>query len=159
MERDRCKHLIVRWKWIRRTGEFSMSATNCRRRVGETPENRLAEFNRHLELVQVRDDLSVELASLYNQTGRPEAALELLKSRRFQPWEGGEGLVIAQYVRANLLIGVRALAENRPLDAKEYFLAALTLPETSERGAAPACKPERRLLLDWSRFRSGRTTR
>ena len=68
------------------------------KRVGETPENRLAEFGRHAELVEGRDDLTVELASLYNQTGRTEAALELLKSRPFQPWEGGEGLVIAQYV-------------------------------------------------------------
>ena len=99
------------------------------KRVGETPEKRLAEFSRHAELVQVRDDLSVELASLYNQTGHPEAALELLKSRRFQPWEGGEGLVIAQYVRAHLSIGVRALVRNRPLEAKNYFLSALTLPE------------------------------
>jgi tetratricopeptide (TPR) repeat protein len=100
------------------------------KRVGETPENRLAEFIRHADLVRGRDDLSVELTSLYNHTGDPETALELLKSRRFQPWEGGEGLVIAQYVRANLLIGVRALAENRPLDAKEQFLSALNLPKT-----------------------------
>ncbi len=99
------------------------------KRVGETPKKRLAEFSRHMELVEMRDDLSVEIASLNNQTGRPEAALELLKSRRFQPWEGGEGLVIAQYVRANLLIGMQGLAEDRPLDAKDYFLAALTLPE------------------------------
>ena len=99
------------------------------KRTGETPENRLAEFRRYAELVETRDDLTVELASLHNQTGRPEAALELLISRRFQPWEGGEGLVIAQYVRADVLIGVRALAENRPLDAKEHFLAALSLPE------------------------------
>ena len=32
-------------------------------------------------------------------------------------------------MRAQLSIGVGALKENRPLDAKEYFLAALTLPE------------------------------
>jgi len=99
------------------------------KRTGETPENRLAEFRRYAELVEVRDDLTVELASLNNQMGRPEEALELLISRRFQPWEGGEGLVIAQYVRANILIGIRALAENRPLDAKAHFLEALSLPE------------------------------
>jgi tetratricopeptide (TPR) repeat protein len=99
------------------------------KRTGEPPENRLAEYSSHADLVEARDDLTVELASLYNQTGRPEAALELLKSRRFQPWEGGEGLVIAQYVRTNLSIGVRALEEKRPLDARNQFLAALNLPE------------------------------
>ena len=48
----------------------------------------------HRELVSQRDDLSVELADLYNQTQRPELALEWLQSRVFQPWEGGEGEVL-----------------------------------------------------------------
>jgi tetratricopeptide (TPR) repeat protein len=132
VQRDEKKSLLAFDRALEmnpRDGRVFYERDQLWKRVGETPENRLAEFSRYAELVIVRDDLSVELATLYNQTGRPEAALELLSSRRFQPWEGGEGMVIAQYVRANLLIGVRALAEDRPLDAKERFLAALTLPE------------------------------
>ena len=33
------------------------------------------------------------------------SALEMLLSRRFNPWEGGEGLVSSQYVWAHLLLG------------------------------------------------------
>ncbi len=98
------------------------------KRVGKPPLMRLEELLRFPALVEMRDDLSVELATLYNQTGSPEKALELLLARKFQPWEGGEGLVLAQYVRALLLLGGKAL-EQKDLDAAvTHFRAALTLP-------------------------------
>jgi tetratricopeptide (TPR) repeat protein len=100
------------------------------KRTGERPEPRLATLERIRELVAVRDDLSVELASLYNQTGRPEDCLAVLLSRRFQPWEGGEGLVLSQFVRANLLIGQKALAQKDPSTALRRFQAAWNLPDS-----------------------------
>ncbi|MGA8528217.1 MAG: DUF5107 domain-containing protein [Acidobacteriaceae bacterium] len=98
------------------------------KRVGEAPEKRLSELLRHTDLLSRRDDLSVELAALYNQTGRPAEALELLLNRKFQPWEGGEGLVLGQYVRARLLLGRGYLNEGQPEAALAEFLAALELP-------------------------------
>jgi hypothetical protein len=71
----------------------------------------------------------IELASLYNQTRQHEKALALIKSRRFQPWEGGEGLVLRQHVRAHLALGRRALANGNPIEARRLFEAALTCPE------------------------------
>lgn len=100
------------------------------KRTGERPEGRLAGLEQVLEIVESRDDLSVELASLYNQLGRPEDALNILLSRRFQPWEGGEGMVLSQYVRANLLLGQRALAEKDAPTAIYRFEAAWNLPES-----------------------------
>jgi tetratricopeptide (TPR) repeat protein len=100
------------------------------KRVGETPDRRLATFQRILKLVASRDDLSVELASIYNQVGRPEDALQVLLSRRFQPWEGGEGLVLSQYVRANLLLGQRALVEKDVSMAIRRFEAAWNPPQS-----------------------------
>ena len=100
------------------------------KRTGERPERRLAGLEQVLELVESRDDLSVELASLYNQVGQPEDALKVLFSRRFQPWEGGEGLVLSQYVRANLLLGQQALAEKDAPTAIYRFEAAWNLPES-----------------------------
>jgi tetratricopeptide (TPR) repeat protein len=82
------------------------------------------------EMVASRDDLSVELATLYSQVGRPQDALAVLLSRRFQPWEGGEGLVLTQFVRANLLLGQKALAEKDPSTAMRRFEAAWNLPES-----------------------------
>jgi tetratricopeptide (TPR) repeat protein len=99
------------------------------RRVGESPERRLTEFLRHTVLVSQRDDLSVELATLWNQTGHPSQALDLILHRRFQPWEGGEGLVMGQYVRARLLLGRQALEQGDATAASAAFYAALEVPE------------------------------
>lgn len=99
------------------------------KRTSETPERRLESLEQLDELVALRDDLSVELATLYNQVGRPQNALKVLLSRRFQPWEGGEGLVLAQFVRANLLLGQKALAEREPKAAILRLEAAWKLPE------------------------------
>jgi len=100
------------------------------KRTGERPELRLAALERMREIVASRDDLSVELASLYNQAGRPEDSLKVLLSRRFQPWEGGEGLVLEQYVRANLLLGQKALADGDAATAIRRLEAAWNLPES-----------------------------
>jgi tetratricopeptide (TPR) repeat protein len=98
------------------------------KRTGATPRARLERLEQHLPLVAQRDDLSVELASLYNQTGQPEKALGLLQSRQFQPWEGGEGLTIAQYVRAYLALGRQALMKGDAAAATREFEAALEDP-------------------------------
>lgn len=98
------------------------------KRTGRTPEERLATLLRYPQLVQSRDDLSVEVATLYNQLNRPAEALALLRDRRFQPWEGGEGLVLGQYVRACLMLGRSFLQRNQPLDALQSFQEAVHPP-------------------------------
>jgi tetratricopeptide (TPR) repeat protein len=99
------------------------------KRTGRSPQSRLAELRRFSGLVEARDDLSVEMATLLNQVGSGEEALELLLGRRFQPWEGGEGLVLGQYVRARLLLGRRVFDRGDCAQAREEFLAALNPPE------------------------------
>src|SRR6185437_15373492 len=98
------------------------------KRIGEAPARRLEELLRFPALIESRDDLSVELATLYNQVGQREEALELLLRRQFQPWEGGEGLVLAQYVRARLLLGWQALGRGDFDEASCQFQAALETP-------------------------------
>jgi tetratricopeptide (TPR) repeat protein len=51
------------------------------------------------------------MCALHNQTGRPEKALALVNSRRFQPWEGGEGGPLGQWVRSHLALGRAALRQ------------------------------------------------
>jgi tetratricopeptide (TPR) repeat protein len=99
------------------------------KRIGESPETRLRELERHPDLVSKRDDLAVELATLYDQTGKPDRALNLLKARKFQPWEGGEGLVLGQWMRANLMMGRQSLAKREAAKALSYIEAALAPPE------------------------------
>jgi tetratricopeptide (TPR) repeat protein len=94
------------------------------KRLGRSPELRLNELNKHHDLVTERDDLSVEIAALLNQTGKSEEALDLLLNRKFQPWEGGEGLVLSQYTRAVLLLGQTALETGECARAIELFASA-----------------------------------
>lgn len=98
------------------------------KRTGVPPAMRLAVLERHLELVFRRDDLAVEYATLLSQTGEPGRALDVLVGRRFQPWEGGEGQVLAQYVRAHLLLGQACLREHANEQARRHFQAALCPP-------------------------------
>ena len=99
-----------------------------RKRTGALPDERLAQLEEHRPLVEQRDDLTVELVSLYNQTGRPDAALDILCSRRFHPWEGGEGLVSGQYVISHVLLGRMALDAGDAATAWNCFDAARTYP-------------------------------
>jgi tetratricopeptide (TPR) repeat protein len=88
----------------------------------------LGVLRRHPRLVAARDDLAVELCALYTQTGAPERALQILESRKFQPWEGGEGQVLGQHRRAHLALGRRALQGKNADRAAGHFRAALTAP-------------------------------
>ena len=86
------------------------------------------ELEKFPQLVQRRDDLSIELCALYNQTGQHERALAVVSSRQFQPWEGGEGGPLGQWVRSHLALGRTALQSGDAAKACEHFSAALTAP-------------------------------
>jgi tetratricopeptide (TPR) repeat protein len=99
------------------------------KRQGELPEKRLRELEKYSALVSQRDDLSIELCALYNQTGRHSKALEIISRRRFQPWEGGEGQALAQHVRTQLALGREALDHYDFPCARSHFETALTSPQ------------------------------
>ncbi len=104
------------------------------KRTGAPPEKRLAELERHRALVDQRDDLTVELVTLYNRTGASEKALEILDARRFHPWEGGEGLVSGQYVAAHVFLTRRELDAGNPANAKRHLDAARCYPQNLGEG-------------------------
>jgi tetratricopeptide (TPR) repeat protein len=70
----------------------------------------------------------VELCALYNQVGRHQEALALCSQRKFQPWEGGEGGPLGQWVRSQLALGRQALLRGDATGARGHFEAALTAP-------------------------------
>jgi len=98
------------------------------KRLGVAPEKRLRLLKSEEELVSVRDDLTIEFCALFIQCGQPQVAAVVLAERRFQPWEGGEGEVLRQYVRAHLLLGQQALAEEEASTALNHFQMALQPP-------------------------------
>jgi tetratricopeptide (TPR) repeat protein len=68
------------------------------KRLNHLPGERLVLLEQNFELVQQRDDLSVEYIHLLNLMGNSEKAFAYLMQRNFHPWEGGEGKVTGQYV-------------------------------------------------------------
>ncbi len=106
-----------------------------KKRAGlSTPVERLRFLEAHLDLVAHRDDLTIEYITLLNQSHCWDAALEHLAARQFTPWEGGEGLVSAQYVHAHRALGMSALAENEPEEALRHFEAARHYPHSLGEG-------------------------
>ena len=99
-----------------------------------TPQERLGFLSQRRDLVACRDDLSVEYATLLNQTGEHESALELLTGRRFSPWEGGEGLVSMQYVASHRAMGEELLGAGDAKAAFDHFEAARKYPENLGEG-------------------------
>jgi len=104
------------------------------KRIGTPPEQRLSQLEENRDLVDRRDDLVVELVTLCNQTHKTALALEILSSRRFHPWEGGEGLVSGQYVAAHLLMGRELLEAREPSEALAHFQAARAYPKNLGEG-------------------------
>jgi tetratricopeptide (TPR) repeat protein len=109
-------------------------ADQLRKRTGVGASERLMYLEAHGDLVAQRDDLTVELVTLLNQCGRAEEALEILLTRRFNPWEGGEGLVSSQYVWAHILIGRSRLERGDMKQALEHFSAAREYPQNLGEG-------------------------
>jgi tetratricopeptide (TPR) repeat protein len=52
----------------------------------------------------------------------------LLLSRQFQPWEGGEGAALGQYMRAHLLLAVECLERKEPLVALDHLFQGFDPP-------------------------------
>jgi tetratricopeptide (TPR) repeat protein len=84
------------------------------KRLNYSPENRLEKLERFPELVDYRDDLYLERATLHNILGQYGKAFELISTRKFHPWEGGEGKVTGQYVFC-----LTEMAK-KTVEAKEY---------------------------------------
>jgi len=98
------------------------------KRIGITPEERLTEFRKRPDLVQNRDDLTIEFCALLNTLGIFSEAAHVLQTRKFQPWEGGEGQALGAFSRTHLALGRQALANGDPAEARTHFEQVLNPP-------------------------------
>ncbi|WP_084103359.1 DUF5107 domain-containing protein [Demequina sp. NBRC 110056] len=99
-----------------------------RARRGVPATVRLGELEAHLDAVSERDDLVTSWIGLLVDAGRLDEAQAALSARRFQPWEGGEGLVLAQWDRCHLALARRSADAGRWRDAVQHLRAALEPP-------------------------------
>lgn len=103
---------------------------------GDAPATRLQDLTGARQLVDQRDDLTIEYVILLNNAGRYDEAVDILRRRSFHPWEGGEGRVAAQYVAG--LIGVAQT--QLPSDAAAALAAldaAIAYPHNLGEGKLP----------------------
>ena len=100
-----------------------------RKKLNDDPNDRLSAILALQDDVLSRDDFSVELAALYNYTGDGQKALDLLNSRVFHPWEGGEGQVLKQYTYACLALGRQAYDRGDANEAIACITKSLDTPD------------------------------
>ena len=90
-------------------------------RLGRSAAERLARIEAAgTAVIGERDDLVIAYSGLLVDCGRSDEAVALLESRSFQPWEGGEGIVLSAWDRARDAAGLpridppASLGEGRP---------------------------------------------
>lgn len=85
---------------------FSLDETDARvfleldqlyKKLGIAFTERLRHYEKHLDILAERDDIMLELVTLYNLAGMHEKAYETMMSHEFRPWEGAEGRISGQY--------------------------------------------------------------
>jgi tetratricopeptide (TPR) repeat protein len=104
------------------------------KRFNFSQEERLQKLEKYPELVDFRDDLYLERATLYNAIGQFEKAFELIMSRKFHPWEGGEGKVTGQYVFSLTEMAKVAIQERAFEKAVDLLNQAQQYPENLGEG-------------------------
>lgn len=104
------------------------------KKFNAAPSERLANFVKHKNLVEERDDLCVERTVLYNMTGDFQIAYELINSRHFHPWEGGEGKIVGQYVLSRLALAEKAIENGNYGEALKLLNETDTYPHNLGEG-------------------------
>ena len=109
------------------------------KRIQKPHGERKTFLETEFENVIKRDDLYLEFATLLNQLGEYAEAKAMIDSRKFHPWEGGEGKVPAQYQISRVGLARMALCEGRCDDAvallKECYVYPHNLGEGKLQGA------------------------
>jgi tetratricopeptide (TPR) repeat protein len=98
---------------------------------------RLAFLEERIAVVMDRDDLYIEFITLLNMAERHDEALQRVLSRRFHPWEGGEGKPPRQYVESRLGLALQRMQQENWQAALEHLDAARVYPENLGEGKLP----------------------
>ncbi|MCS5734448.1 DUF5107 domain-containing protein [Herbiconiux daphne] len=107
---------------------------------------RLRALDDLVPLVLSRDDLTVNYLELLVTQGRADEVLAILATRRFQPFEGGEGRVIAVFDDASVAVA-RAQLESSPAEVAARLQQGIEVPANLGEGRHPASSTAERLLL------------
>ena len=95
---------------------------------------RLALLESRLEVTAGRDDLYLNYITLLNSAGRYQEALDAIMSRKFHPWEGGEGKASTQYRFALIHLAKQAMEAGEYDKALELLQRTLVYPHNLGEG-------------------------
>ena len=104
------------------------------KKLRRTPEERLAMYEKHRDIIMDRDDLLIEYITLLNSTGQYEKAHEITMGHVFRPWEGAEGKITTQYKVSLREMARKKLAADDAAGAKELLEQALNAPQSLGEG-------------------------
>jgi tetratricopeptide (TPR) repeat protein len=104
------------------------------KRFNKTPKERLYFLQKHSALVEERDDLYIECILLHSLTRQFKAAKQLLTTRNFHPWEGGEGKTSGQHVYLHVELAKQAIENGNYEEALLLLKAATQYPENIGEG-------------------------
>ncbi len=104
------------------------------KKINRAPAERLANLEAHADLVERRDDLTIERISLLNLLGRHADALAILTRRAFHPWEGGEGKTTGQYVLSLVMLARQAISAGAFSRAVDLLERAQAYPHNLGEG-------------------------
>lgn len=98
------------------------------------PQNRMEFLNANIQMVEYRDDLKLEYASLLCQLGKYQECIKYMESVQFHPFEGGEGKVIEVYKTAKLALVQIYIDENKYDLALELLVDINIIPKCLGEG-------------------------
>ena len=102
---------------------------------GVAPSKRLALMEAHQSVIN-RDDVIAREVNLDIVAGKADAAIELLESRFFRPWEGGGRFSLGDsWINANLVRGQQHMMAGQYAQALADYQAALQVPSNLETAA------------------------
>ncbi|HEX2394304.1 MAG TPA: tetratricopeptide repeat protein, partial [Bacteroidales bacterium] len=100
-----------------------MELDQLNKKIQVPAQKRLELLDQYPELVEYRDDLYLERATLLNWIGNYDQAMLLIALRKFHPWEGGEGKVVEQYKISRIELAKKAI------HVGEFSMAIVLLSE------------------------------
>jgi len=122
---------------------FSLDRNNSRifyelqqlyKNVNVPIKERLALYDEYSSVVEERDDCYLEKVILYTQVGKYDEAVEMLKNRKFNIYEGGEGKLTRHHGWLHVIMGLEKLAKGNMDEAIAQFKEALVYPANYGEG-------------------------
>jgi len=114
-----------------------MELNQLYKKMRKSVDFRIELLDKYPDLVEERDDLYLEKIELMILKKQFKEAYELIMSRKFHPWEGGEGKVSGAYSHSILGLAEEAIGRNEYTDAIDLLQKAKKYPENLGEGKLP----------------------